>query len=95
MGTVSVYSDKLVWLANEIFAAFPQEASGLSFYTLDCACVYYQRVFMDGSLDPHVGIYRDAENGPCEICMSKDEDWEERVVDEIVVYKSNFQMAEA
>lgn len=28
---------------------------------------------MDGDLDPQVGIYRDAEDGPCEICMVQEE----------------------
>jgi len=67
--------DKLTWLANEIFTAFPQEVSGLKFYFLDCGCIYYQRIFIDDSLDPQIGIYRDAENGPCEVCMVQDEGW--------------------
>ena len=62
-------SDKLTWLANQIFTAFPQEVTGLKFYMLDCGCIHYQRVFEDGSLDPKIGIYRDAVDGPCEVCV--------------------------
>jgi len=50
------------------------------------------RVFRDGELDPQVGIYRDAEDGPCEVCMHLDKDWGERVVDEATVYNSKFQV---
>ena len=78
--------DKLTWLANQIFTAFPQEVAGLKLYTLDCGCIYYQRVFRNAKLDPQMGIYRDAETGPCEVCMAFEETWKERVVDETVVY---------
>ncbi len=78
--------DKLTWLANQIFTAFPQEVAGLKLYTLDCGCIYYQRVFRNGKLDPQMGIYRDGENGACEVCMAFEETWKERVVDETVVY---------
>ena len=88
----SPHSDKLTWLANEIFKAFPQEVTGLKFYILDCGCIYYQRVFSDGSLDPQVGIYRDADNGPCEICMLQEENWKETVVDETVICDFEFRM---
>ncbi len=47
-------------------------------------CIYYQRVFRDGNLDPQIGIYRDPEDGPCEICVLKEESWEDRVVNEVV-----------
>ena len=56
--------------------------------------IYYQRVFRDGNLDPQTGIYRDAENGACEICMVQDEAWKERVVDKDVVYSSKFQVVD-
>jgi hypothetical protein len=49
-------SDKLTWLANKIFEAFPQEITGLKLYTLDCGCIYYQKVHRDGGLDPQIGI---------------------------------------
>ena len=52
--------DKLMWLPNQIFTASPKDVTGLKFYVLDCGCVYYQRVYRDGDLDPQVGIYRDA-----------------------------------
>jgi len=47
---------------------------------------------VDGDLDSKVGIYRNAENGPCENCMIMDESWKDRVVDEMVVYNSKFQI---
>jgi hypothetical protein len=65
--------DKTVWLDNQIFAAFPQEVTGLKLYILDCGCIYYQRVFKDGGLDAQIGIYRDGGNGPCEICFLQGE----------------------
>lgn len=37
-------------------------------------------------LDPQIGIYRDTKNEPCDFCMAQDEDWEERVIDEVVVF---------
>ena len=91
MSVESANSDKLSWVANQIFTAFPQEVAGLKFYILDCGCIYYQRVFKDGNLDPQIGIYRDAEHGPCEICMVQDEGWKERVIDEESIYNCNFQ----
>ena len=93
MSTEPADSNKLTWLANQIFTAFPQDVTGLKFYVLDCGCIYYQRLFGDGNLDPKIGIYRDAENGPCEVCMVQDERWKERLVDETIVYSGKFQMA--
>ncbi len=52
----------------------------------------YQRIFKDGNLDPETGIYRDSENGPCEICLRFEQGWEDRVIDETVVYSSQFQI---
>ena len=46
---------------------------------------------VDGNLDYQTGIYRDAEDGPCDACMSFDESWRERVIDENVVYNSQFK----
>ncbi len=46
----------------------------------------------DGNLNHKVGIYRDAEDVPCEACMVMDGSWKDRVVDEIVVYNSKFQI---
>ena len=85
-------AEKVTWLANEIFTAFPQEVSGLKFYLLDCSCIYYQRIFPDGTPDHKTGIYRDAKNGPCDICMLQDATWKERSLDEIIVYNSKFQI---
>ena len=85
-------SDRITWLANEIFKAFPETVTGLTFYILDCGCLYYRRKFVDGDLDHKVGIYRNAEDGPCQACMVMDESWKDRVVDEMVVYNSKFQI---
>jgi len=57
-------------------------------YSLDCGCIYYQRVLPDGNLDQHVGIYRGAEDGPCGKCMLMEETWKESVVEEMVVYNN-------
>ena len=90
--TESTNSDKLSQLANQIFTAFPEEVTGLKFYILDYGCIYYQRVFGDGNLDPQIGIYRDAEDGSCEICLAQAKTWGNRVFDEYVVYNSKFQI---
>ena len=86
--------DKHTWIAKHIFTAFPQDVSGLRFFTLDCGCIYYHRVFRDGLIDPKLGIYREASDGPCKICMRLQEDWEGRVIDECVVYNSGFEVVE-
>ena len=86
--------DKVTWLAKIIFTAYPEDATGLKFYTLDCGCIYYQSVLDDGDLDPEIGIYRDAKDGPCEICMLQEETWKDRVLDETVVYKSLLKIEE-
>jgi len=88
----STNSGRAVWLANQVFKAFPQEVSGLKFYILDCGCIYYQRLIRDGNLDSQVGIHRDADNGACEVCMQLDEGWRDRVLDEVVVYNTKFQI---
>ena len=83
-------SEKVTWLANQIFMAFTEEFTGLKFYLLNCSCMYYQRVLPDGSLDPKTGIYRDSENGACEICIGQEGYWKERVVVETIAYNSKF-----
>ena len=88
--TDSSDSDTVVWLANQIFEAFPQEVAGLRFYILDRGCIYYQRVFRDGNLDAQIGIYRDGDNGPCETCLAKAKTWDNRVIDEKVILTVNF-----
>ncbi len=85
--------DKHLWLAEQIFTAFPQDVTGLTFFTLDCGCIYFHRIFRDGLIDPQLGVYRDAIN-PCEFCMRLKDDWEGRVIDECVVYNSGFQMVD-
>ena len=88
-------SGRVTWLAGEIFKAFPETVSGLTFYILDCGCVYYRRKFVDGKLDHNAGIYRDAEDGPCEACMVMDGSWKDRVVDEMVVYNCRVEIGVA
>lgn len=85
--------EKIVWLAREIFTAFPRLVTGLKFYILDCGCIYYRRRFVDGTLVSKAGIYRDAADGPCEICMTMDERWKDRVLDETVVYNCGVEIA--
>jgi hypothetical protein len=76
-----------------IFFSFDrQEYGGVKFYILDCGCIYYQRIFKDDGIDPQIGIYRDAENGPCEICLAQTRTWENRVIDEDVIDNSKFQI---
>jgi len=75
-----------------MFTAFPKDVTGLRFCILDCRCIYYQRVFNNGNLDPQIGMYRDAEDGLCEICLARTKTWENRVIDENVAYNSKFQI---
>lgn len=87
-----VKADKIAWLADQIFKSFPGDVTGLIFYVLDCGCIYYQRKFRDGHVDPNFGIYRDAKNGPCGKCMVMDETWKDRMITETTVYNSKFQV---
>jgi len=91
MNIESADSDKLTWLAHQIFTAFPQEVTGLKFYIFDCGRIYYQGGFRDGNLDPQVDIHRDAEDRLCEICVLKKESWEDRVIDEAMICSGEFQ----
>jgi len=70
-GIDSSVSNKVKWLAEKIFTAYAKQVTGMKFYVLDCGCIYYQRVFPDGTLDPITGIYRDAEDGPCDVCLGQ------------------------
>lgn len=85
-------SDKVAWLADQICTSFPKEVTALKLYVMDCGCINYQRVFRNGDLGPQMGIYRDAEDGLCDVCMGMSEDWKDRVVDETLVYNSKFQV---
>ena len=38
------------------------------------------------------GIYMDADDGAFEICMLQEKTWEDRVVDETMIYNSKFQI---
>ena len=64
----------------------------MKFIILGCGCIYYHRLFRNGDIDPLLGIYRDANDGPCDICMLQEETWKERVIDETVVYNSKIQI---
>jgi len=85
-------SDKILWLARQVFTEFPKQVTGLKFYILDCGCIYYQRVFRDGELDNQVGTYIDANDGSCEVCILQEDNWTDRVIDETVFYNSQFQI---
>jgi hypothetical protein len=85
--------DKALWLAREISKVFPKSVTGLVFYYMDCGCIYYQRQFLSGEADRKFGIYRDAEDEPCDVCMFMDEGWKDRVVDETIVYNRKIQIA--
>ncbi len=87
-------TNKHTWIAKHLFTAFPLDVTGLKFFTLDCGCIYYHRVFRDGLIDPTLGVYREASDGPCMICMHLKEDWEGRVIDECVVYNSGCLMVD-
>jgi len=80
------------WLAREIFKAFPRDCPGLKIYELDCGCIYYRRVFRDGSEDTQVGIYRDLVEAACELCMSLPKEWTHRVIEEKVIYNMGVVM---
>jgi hypothetical protein len=91
MNRMTRSSTDLTWIANQIFTAYPDEVSGLKLCVLDCGCIYYQRIFPSGELDQHVGIYRNADNGPCKICMDLNQEWQGRVTEEALVYSSALQ----
>ena len=80
--------NRIDWLAQEIFKAYPYDCPGLKVYVLDCGCLYYQRVFRDGREDAKVGIYRDPAYVACEVCIERPNEWEHRVVDETVIYNT-------
>jgi len=86
--------ETVTWLSKQIFTAYPQDFTGLKFYFLDCYCIYYQRVLRAGALDQHVGIYREPSDGPCEVCVAQEGDWQNRVIDEMVVYNSQVRIEE-
>jgi hypothetical protein len=85
-------TETVEWLAKEIFGAFPGLVSGLKFHLLDCGCIYYQRVFRDGVLDPNIAVYRDAGYGTCDICTMKAVHWRQMVRDVVVVYNVKMEM---
>ena len=83
------------WLAREIFKAYPHDCPGLKIYVLDCGCLYYRRIFRDGTEDDQIGIYRNPAHGPCEVCMTFPKDWGRRVIDEVVAYNTGVRIQES
>ena len=83
--------EKVEWFARKIFDAWPK-LTGLRLYTLDCGCIYYERVFPDGTRDMYLGLYRASIDGPCDACMPFQIGWRARVVDETVVYNYEVQV---
>jgi len=88
---IHIQSKTSEWLAEKIFDAFP-ETTGLVFYILDCGCIYHRRQAPDGTLDTRIGIYRDPAKGDCEACMPRPVGWEERVLDERMIYKMKLDL---
>ncbi len=85
-------SDKLLCLDGQIFNTFPQNVTSLKYYTLGCGCIYYIRILANGDLGSHVCIYRNDENGSCEICMDFESAWEGRIIDDVVVFNKMLQV---
>lgn len=85
-------SDKVEWLAGQIFKAFPSEVSGLKFSILDCGCIYYQVVSEDGRLYPEAGVYREGKKGPCSVCKLQAINWRQMVSDVVVVYNIRLEV---
>ena len=48
---------------------------------------------MDEDLDRKVGSYKDVKGSPCEACMVMDGSRKDRVIDQMVVYNTKFQIA--
>ena len=87
----SSHSDRIDLLARKIFIAFSEDCTCLKFYPLSCGCIFYRRVFPNGELDEYLGIYRDRNYGPCEECSRFPKEWEDRVIEEVTVYSTQFQ----
>jgi hypothetical protein len=51
-----------------------------------------RNITREGALSSQVGIYHDADDGECEVCMAQGGAWEARVVDKAVVYRSGFEV---
>lgn len=79
--------EKAAELAGLIFEAFPEEVSGMRFYILDCGCLYFQRILMDGTPDPELSTYHQGGEGQCEVCLMRVVDWRQMVVDQLLVYR--------
>jgi len=76
----------------ELCGGFRSLRSGRAQFPFHYSSEPEARKFVDGTLASKVGIYRDAEDRPCEACMVTDGSWKERMVDETVVYNGKFQI---
>ena len=43
-------------------------------------------------IDQRMGIYRESEYGECQVCLAKTKGWKDRVIDECVIYSTQFQV---
>lgn len=84
--------DKITWLAKRVFTSFPDDIGSINFSTLDCGCIYFQRVFPNGSFDSIFGAYRSGDDGPCRKCREYPETWKDRSEEDVRVYAFNFQV---
>ena len=89
---MEMHESKITLLANGIFSSLSGEIEALKLSTLDCGCVYCQRVLSNGSKPLSYEIYRSVKAGRCEKCMEFEDSWEERVKNKVVIYKSDIKM---
>lgn len=75
-------------MAQKIFETLPGRVTGIHCYILDCGCVGLRQKFEDGSLNAEVELHHDPDRGPCAVCMAMKMPWENRIIDEVVVYNS-------
>ena len=85
---------KIMSLAKEIHSSLPGEIEALKLSTLDCGCVYCQRVLSNGSKPLSYEIYRSAEDGRCGKCMEFEDSWEERVKHKVVICQGDIRVEE-
>jgi hypothetical protein len=74
--------------ADGRYEALPGRVTGIHCYILDCGCVGLRQKFEDGSLNAEVELHHDPDHGPCAVCMAMKVPWENRIIDEVVVYNS-------
>ena len=89
---MEMHESKITLLANGIFSSLSGEIEALKLSTLDCGCVYCQRVLSNGSKPLSYEIYRSAEDGRCGKCMEFEDSWEERVKHKVVIYQGDIRV---